>query len=298
MRMALNNHNEPNKRSAAIAPLAEIGAYEALWCQGNISFRRLAELFRQSPGAQLSDFVDREQASKYARQAIETLHAGDVADFEVLLHGSASYPQQLRDAEHPLELLYYCGRRKLFAAPGVAVIGTREPSDAGRKRARKLARYLVAHGFAVISGLARGVDTETHRAALGAGGATIAVLGTPLHVNYPPENRALQRQLMREQLVVSQVPIFHYARQGIQQNRQFFPERNATMSALSQATVIVEASERSGTLTQARAALVQGRKLFVLDSCFQNPQLSWPARLEAQGAIRLREPSQLLEHLE
>lgn len=78
-----------------------------------------------------------------------------------------------------------------------------------------------------------------------------------------------------------------YGRQAPPQNRLFFPERNVTMSALTEATVIVEAGETSGTLTQARAALHQGRKLFILDSCFKDARLTWPARFEAEGAIRV-----------
>jgi len=86
----------------------------------------------------------------------------------------------------------------------------------------------------------------------------------------------------------SQVPVLRYAEQHIGQNRLFFPERNATMSALTEATIIVEASDTSGTLTQARAAIHQGRKLFILNSCFEYPAITWPARFEAQGAIRVR----------
>ncbi|MBK1735575.1 DNA processing protein DprA [Halorhodospira abdelmalekii] len=295
--MALNISKQET-RSAPISPLVELGAYEALCCSEKTTLKELAQISNHDPDARLSDFVNTEQAYAHAQQAIETIHASGVDDFDVLLHGSANYPLQLHDAEYPPPLLYYSGRRELLAVPSVAVIGTREPSEAGRKRARKVARFLAEHGYVVVSGLARGIDTEAHRAALEADGATIAVLGTPLHVCYPQQNSELQRRLMREQLVISQVPVLRHERQGIEQNRRFFPERNATMSVSSQATVIVEASERSGTLTQARAALAQGRTLFVLDSCFQDPQLSWPARLEAQGAIRLREPGQLLEHLE
>lgn len=86
---------------------------------------------------------------------------------------------------------------------------------------------------------------------------------------------------------MNQVPIWRYSTQDYRSNRLFFPERNATMSALRQATVIVEASDTSGRLAQARAALQQGRKLFILDNCFRNPKLTWPARFEAQGAVRV-----------
>ena len=85
--------------------------------------------------------------------------------------------------------------------------------------------------------------------------------------------------------------------QDFRSNRIFFPERNVTMSALTEATIIVEASDTSGTLIQARAALAQGRKLFILDSCFHNSSISWPAKYEAQGAIRVRDYDDIRKHL-
>src|SRR5690606_35708634 len=101
-------------------------------------------------------------------------------------------------------------------------------------------------------------------------GRTIAVIGTPISEVYPKENKDLQRHIASNYLLVSQVPLLRYKSQGAHINRFFFPERNKTMSALSDATIIVEASETSGTLTQARAALDQGRKLFILESNFHN----------------------------
>ncbi|WP_250205809.1 DNA-processing protein DprA, partial [Escherichia coli] len=97
--------------------------------------------------------------------------------------------------------------------------------------------------------------------------------------------------------LISQVPFHRYLEQDYRSNRIFFPERNVTMSALTEATIIIEASETSGTLTQARAALAQGRKLFILESCFRNPSITWPARFEAQGAIRVRNYEDIRRHL-
>jgi len=138
-----------------------------------------------------------------------------------------------------------------------------------------------------VAGLAEGIDTAAHTAALEEGGRTIAVLGTPLSEAYPSFNRELQARIARDHLVISQVPVLRYANQFPPQNRLFFPERNVTMSALTEATIIVEAGETSGTLTQARAALHQGRKLFILDSCFDRG-LTWPSRFLAEGAVRVR----------
>lgn len=137
--------------------------------------------------------------------------------------------------------------------------------------------------------MARGIDTVAHRTAIEASGRTVAVLGTPLSAHYSAENAELQEFLAREHLVISQVPIERYAVQNPRTNCFFFPERNKTMSALTEATIIIEAGETSGTLVQAREALKRGRKLFILNSAFEDPRLTWPARLEEQGAIRVRD---------
>ena len=109
------------------------------------------------------------------------------------------------------------------------------------------------------------------------GGRTIGVIGTPLTSVYPKQNAALQEKIAQEHLLISQVPFKRYSEQDFRLNRSFFPERNVTMSALSDATIIVEASDTSGTLYQARAALRQKRKLFILNNCFENASLKWPA---------------------
>ena len=109
------------------------------------------------------------------------------------------------------------------------------------------------------------------------------MIGTPIGTYYPKENQALQRKIAEEHLLISQVPVLLYASQHVPQNKLFFPERNITMSALTEGTIIVEASDTSGTLTQARAALQQGRKVFILDSCFKRHDITWPANFEKRG---------------
>ena len=144
-------------------------------------------------------------------------------------------------------------------------------------------------GFTIVSGLAAGIDRMAHETAIEEGGRTIAVIGTPLSQSYPKENSDLQRHIADYFLIVSQVPLKRYEDQDYRRNRSFFPERNVTMSALTEATVIVEAGDTSGTLIQARAAIRQRRTIFVLDSCFRNPRLAWPAKLQARGAIRVKD---------
>ncbi len=125
------------------------------------------------------------------------------------------------------------------------------------------------------------------------------MLGTPLDLRYPKENLLLQEEIARNHLLISQVPVLRY-RQAPNPtlNRFFFVERNITMAALTQATVIVEAGQTSGTLVQARHALKQGRKLFILDNNFRNPTLTWPAKFQEQGAIRVRDYEDIQGHLE
>jgi DNA processing protein len=273
---------------APISPRRELGAYEALWLEQGASFKSIADRFATDPEALPSDYVSPTQAHDCARLVLSRFAAAGVSHFGVRINHAGDYPAKLRDAKHPVELLYFSGAWELTETRCVAVVGTREPTDDGRLRATKLCRELVERRFTVVSGLAAGIDTTAHTAALDAGGRTIAVIGTPLNHSYPAQNRALQKRIADEFLVISQVPVLRYERQAPKQNRLFFPERNATMSALTEATIIVEAGETSGTLTQARAALHQGRKLFILNSCFQRTDLTWPARFEAQGAVRVR----------
>ena len=176
-------------------------------------------------------------------------------------------------------------------------MGTRKASPKGRKRAIKLSRELVDADLTIVSGLVTGIDTEALTAAIESGGRVIGVIGTPIDEYYPKENRELQDEIARNHLLISQVPFFRYKNEAFKMRRFYFPMRNVTMAALSLGTVIVEASETSGTLTQARACLQQGRKLFILESCFEDPQLTWPPNYEKRGAIRVRAKEDILERI-
>jgi DNA processing protein len=140
----------------------------------------------------------------------------------------------------------------------VSVVGTREPKHV--ERAVEVVLALVKKGIVVVSGLARGIDTAAHRTAIEQGGKTIAVLGTPLDMHYPPENKELQNLIMREHLAISQFP------SGAPVTKKNFPMRNRTMALISQATVIVEAGENSGVISQAWECLRLGRLLLLHES--------------------------------
>lgn len=282
---------------APISPGLEIGAYEAMWLEDRASFKTIAEKFASDPTALPSDFVPRARAQECLRLVREKLSKAKLTHYGVRINHAGEYPKKLRDARHPVELLYYRGAWELTETRCVAVVGSRKPSDMGRARAERIAKGLVESGITVVSGLAAGIDTAAHKAAMEAKGRTIAVIGTPLGEVYPKENADLQERIAHDFLVITQVPMLRYGLQGPNLNRLFFPERNVTMSALTEATIIVEAGETSGTLIQARAALQQGRKLFILDSAFQRSDLTWPAKYEKQGAIRVRSFDEVMSHL-
>lgn len=284
-------------RSRAVSPFLEMGAYEALWTEPRTTFKSLSERFAQCPDSVPSDFVSQREAYKCAVLVTKRFEKAGIKRFGVRVHGTGEYPSRLRDATHPIECFYYQGWWDLAASRSVAVVGTRKPSQEGRARARRLARALVRDNFTVVSGLAAGIDRVVHETAIQSGGRTIAVIGTPLSHFYPKANAGLQRDIAENFLVVSQVPVIRYESHDYRRNRAFFSERNATMSALTEATIIVEAGESSGTLYQARAALEQGRKLFVLDSCFRNAQLTWPSKLAEKGAIRIKDYDDIGQHL-
>ncbi|MCP3380428.1 MULTISPECIES: DNA-processing protein DprA [unclassified Bradyrhizobium] len=280
-----------------ISPARELGAYEEMWLQPGATFKNIAERFAKDPTALPSDFVAHSIADARAREVFQALKTAGVHGFGIRINHAGDYPERLRDAQHPVELLYYRGTWELSETRGVAVVGSRRASAEGLKRAARIARELVGAGFTVVSGLAAGIDTAAHRATLEAKGRTIAVIGTPLGVTYPKENAELQAQIASDYLLISQVPVLRYSKQAVPQNRLFFPERNITMSALTEATIIVEAGETSGTLTQARAALHQRRKLFILDSCFARSDITWPATYEARGAIRVKKSEDIWDAL-
>lgn len=273
-----------------ISPWLEMGAYEALWSELGTWFKSIADKFREHPGAVPSDFVpDKSLAYKYSERALALLQGSGVKRFGIRIHGAGDYPLQLRAADHPVEVLYYQGWWDLIGSRCIAVVGTRKPTAAAISKTEELVRFLAKEGFTIVSGLATGIDTVAHETAIKVNAPTIAVIGTPLSGSYPRDNAALQRKIAIDHLLISQVPVCRYTDQNFKLNSRFFPERNITMSALTEATVIVEAGETSGTLIQARAALKQGRKLFIMDDCFNVQGLKWPHTYLERGAIRVRD---------
>jgi DNA processing protein len=201
------------------------------------------------------------------------------AQDQVLERDEGLYPRRLAESGDAPRFLYIRQSEGILDRPSLAVVGTRNPSHEGALRARKLGALLAKAGIVVVSGLAKGIDTAAHIGCIEAGGQTVAVIGTPLTEQYPKENASLQDLIGQTGAVVSQFA------PGSTTTRASFPLRNATMSGLALGTVVVEASETSGALIQARRALQQGRRLFIPRSAIENDLLSWPEQYAKRGAV-------------
>jgi DNA processing protein len=167
----------------------------------------------------------------------------------------------------------------------VAIVGSRRASREGLRQASELAHLIRERGGIVVSGLAAGIDTAAHSSAIEHGGRTIAVIGTPLNKAYPKENSDLQALIMRDHLCISQFP------EGFPTQPGNFPMRNRTMALFSDATVIIEASNTSGSISQGWEALRLGRGLFIAKWLIENPALRWPAKMIDYGAQILSDES-------
>jgi DNA processing protein len=174
--------------------------------------------------------------------------------------------------------------------PRVSIVGTRQASETGLKNAKLIAEAMTKKGVVIVSGLAKGIDTAAHRAAIESGGRTIAVLGTPLDRAYPRENADLQSEIMKNHLAISQFRV------GQPVTRSNFPIRNRIMALISDATIIVEAGEQSGSLSQGWETLRLGRFLFLWKSLFE-AKLSWPDEMVKFGAMKLSDIKDIFEFL-
>jgi DNA processing protein len=190
---------------------------------------------------------------------------------------NSKYPANLREVHDRPPLLFVDGSLQPEDARAIAIIGSRAASDAGRRTAAAFATAFASAGLTVLSGLAAGIDTAAHAAALHAGGRTIAVIGTGLDHVYPPENAPLQRTIASAGAVVSQFwP-------ETRPDRTTFPRRNAVMSGLSRGSLIIEAGPRSGARIQARHALAHGRPVFLHERLLDQP---WARELSQRSEVR------------
>lgn len=257
---------------------------------GNVTYRVLLEHFG-SPQAvfatSLAALTAAGVQAKVARaitsfdewQTIETeLQRIALADVDVVTRADAAYPENLTQVHDPPPFLYVRGSLQPEDHLAIAIVGARAASAYGRGVAKDLARGLAAHGITVVSGLARGIDAEAHRAALDAGGRTIAVLGSGLDVIYPREHTTLAQEMSRNGAVISEFPL------GSQPEAGHFPYRNRVISGLSLGTVVIEAAEKSGSLITARCALEQNREVFAVPGNITASRSRGPHQLIKQGA--------------
>jgi DNA processing protein len=182
----------------------------------------------------------------------------DRAGGRLVTWDDASYPELLRQIHDPPLFLYVLGELSAADAYAVAVVGSRDASPYGRQMTAVICEGLAGRGITVVSGLARGIDAAAHDAALRAGGRTVAVLGSGIDVVYPSEHHRLHMRIAKTAAVVSEYPM------GTQPDAENFPARNRIISGLSLATVVVEATERSGSLITAHCAAEQGREVFAV----------------------------------
>ncbi len=186
--------------------------------------------------------------------------------------------------------LYVSGPMKIpIPGPRVSIVGSRKASQEGIANAKEIATTLLKMGVVIVSGLAEGIDTAAHKTAIWSGGRTIAVIGTPLNKTYPQKNFQLQQEIKKNYLVVSQFMIGHNT------TPKDFVFRNRTMALISDATIIVEAGDNSGSLHQGWEALRLGRTLFIWTSLIHNPVLEKPRQLLKYGAIELSNPMDVID---
>ena len=202
------------------------------------------------------------------------------------------YPPNLKQIADPPPYLIARGLLEPNDTACVAVVGARAASEAGLRMAQRLGFELAAHGFVVVSGLARGIDGAAHRGALEAGGRTIAVLGCGIDVAYPPEHRGLADTIVeRRGAILSELPL------GSAPLPENFPSRNRILSGLSLGVVIVEAAEKSGSLITARMALEQDRQVFAVPGSPLSGKTRGSNRLLREGAVLVECVEDVIEDL-
>lgn len=205
--------------------------------------------------------------------------------------GFPGYPPPLASVVAPPPLLYFRGAWADADANAIGIVGSRACTAYGRKMAEHLARDLVRAGFTIVSGLARGIDGVAHRAALDAGGRTIAVLAGGLSSIYPPEHADLAGAVAKQGAVVTETPMTVAPQPGM------FPARNRIISGLSRAVIIVEANAKSGALITASHAGEQGREVFAVPGAADSPASAGCLELIRKGARLVRSADDVIEDL-
>ncbi|WP_019638090.1 DNA-processing protein DprA [Paenibacillus fonticola] len=248
-----------------------------------------ADWMERGLGAELALSLSKTFTHNWLEARMERLRQLDIFPLTIF---DPEYPLLMKEANRPPWVLYGKGHMKLLAAPSVAMVGTRIPTAYGRKVCMMLTEALCERGFAIVSGLARGIDGLCHEAALQSGGMTVAVLGTAIDVVYPPENTSLYEMIAEQGLILSEYP------PGTPGHPGLFPQRNRIIAGLAHGTVVVEADARSGSLITADAALEAGRDVFAVPGPITSPKSRGTLNLIKQGAKLVTEPKDILEEYE
>jgi DNA processing protein len=249
------------------------------------------------PGVVLPQYaarVARDESDKTAAfraEAADAIARGQIEGLTPIAWSDADYPAALTTIADPPAVLWIRGRVAALSAPSVAIVGSRAASPYGLAVAERLAGDLAVCGLVIVSGLARGVDSAAHRGAVAAGGATVAVLGSGVDVIYPPEHAPLARDIAKDGAVVSELA------PGTPPLPMFFPRRNRIISGLSRAVVVIEASDKSGSLITARCALEQGRDVLAVPGNVLSGRNRGAHGLLRDGAKIVESADDILEEL-
>ncbi len=272
---------------------------------GNILFKRLIEAYKQPEvifETSEKALVQVEGVSERIVNAIHSFQGFDGVDQELdrieKYHGKlltlndAEYPRRLFEIDDPPPFLYAKGNwEEENSSNPIAVVGARRTTAYGRKIAEQLCFQLAENGITIVSGFARGVDGVAHRAALKAGGQTIAVLGCGIDVIYPPEHKKLYHDIMEQGVIFSEFPM------GTPPIAHNFPKRNRMISGLSLGCLVVEAGLKSGSLITARCAMEQGREVFAVPGSVYSELSAGPHQLIASGAKLVKNVEDILEEI-
>ncbi|MGH7797476.1 MAG: DNA-processing protein DprA [Candidatus Binatia bacterium] len=271
---------------------------------GGVGFKRLAGRFSDPTQAFFASRAELEQVEGLHRDVIDALANFSAwlevddelrrtreAGVTIVPFNDPSYPGRLRMIADPPPVLYMKGAVRAEDDRAVAIVGSRSASDYGRRVARDLARGLAALGFTVVSGMARGIDGTAHECALQAGGRTIAVLGSGVERAYPPEHERLYRRINESGAVISELPV------GTRPLAFNFPARNRLISGLSLGVVVVEATEKSGSLITAALALEQAREVFAVPGEVGASRSRGSHRLIRQGAKLVETVDDIIEEI-
>jgi DNA processing protein len=208
-----------------------------------------------------------------------------------LVRGSPGYPPMLEEIYNPPLVLYARGNLDALDLPCISIVGTRRPTIYGLQMAQGLATDLGSRKIGIVSGLARGIDAAAHRGCIEGGGITIAVLGCGIDIVYPREHGQLTRKVLEKGLLLTEFP------PGTSPSPQNFPIRNRIISGLTLGSIIIEASEYSGSLITARLAMEQNREVFALPGNLTSPQSFGPNFLIKQGAKLVQSWRDVIEEL-